>query len=117
VAKAKPLWDREWGGNIDISYVTDQLWSFKTAISEGDVMIVYSESRVLGIAEVTRESEYQYGEKGPISYENQMNVRYRWYEKWPKRADSKIVETLGKQGTLRVVKEEWLWNYLVKKLS
>lgn len=117
VARAKPIWDKEWDSNIDINYVTDQLWKFKTAISKGDAIIVYSESRVLGVAEVTSESGYRYKENRSISYENQINVKYRWYKEWPKRADDKIVETLGKQGTLRLVKEEWLWNYLIRKLS
>lgn len=97
-------------------YITDQLWTFKTDISEGDVFIVYSESRVLGVAEVTSESRYQYWGFKTISYGNQINVKYWWYKDWPRRADDRIVETLGKHGTLQLVEENWLWEYLLRKL-
>ena len=115
VARAKPIWDKEWDTNIRVKYVTDELWGFKT-ISEGDVIIVYSQSRVLGIAKVTKDSYYHYKKEKTISYEHQMNVKYVWYKEWPRRSDSKIVNALGKQGTLRLVENEWLWNYLLEKL-
>jgi HKD family nuclease len=115
VARKKPVWDKAWGTNILVKYATDQLWGFKT-LSEGDVVIVYSESRVLGIARVTENSSYHYKKEKAISYEHQINVKYVWYEEWPRRADDKVVETLGKQGTLRLVKEKGFWNYLLDKL-
>jgi len=37
-------------------------------------------------------------------------------EGMPKRADDRIVKTLGKQGTLKLVEEGWLWNYLLRKM-
>jgi len=114
--KAEDDWNRNWGRKIKVKYVTDQLWTFKNDISIGDVFVVYSESRVLGIAIVTEESKYQYKGSRSISYENQINVKYKWYKEWITRADDKIVETLGKQGTLRLVEEDWLWDYLVERL-
>jgi len=109
-------WDRDSPRKTKRGYVANQLWTFKTAISKGDAFIVYSESRVLGIAEVIEEPRYHYKENQSIPYEHQIDVKYRWYKEWPKRADDKIVETLGKQGTLRPVKEDWLWSYLLEKL-
>ena len=115
IQMAKAVWDRGSDRKTDINYVTDQLWTFKTAISRGDVFIVYSETRVLGVAEVTAKSEYQYC-VDPISFEHQLSVKYWWYKHWPKRADDKIVKALGRQGTLRPVEEDWLWDYLLKSL-
>ncbi|MHA1833297.1 MAG: phospholipase D-like domain-containing protein [Candidatus Baldrarchaeia archaeon] len=115
--KAKTVWDRNSDRKTKVKYVTDQLWTFKNEIVAGDVLIVYSETRVLGIAEVTAESKYRYGAVNDISFSHQMNVKYRWYRKWPHRADDKIVKILGKQGTLRLVEDRWLWNYLLKKIS
>jgi len=114
--KAMDIWNREWGTKTKVKYVTDQLWTFKTAVSKSDVFIVYSESRVLGLAEVTAKSKYQYEGMDTISYAHQINVQYKWYKQWPKKTDGKIIETLGKQGTLKPVNERWLWDYLVKKL-
>lgn len=105
------LWPRS-----RIKYITDQLWMFKTAISLGDVFIVYSESRVLGVAEVTSKSKYQYWGDETVSYGYQINVKYWWYKDWPRRAPDRIVNALGKHGTLRLVEEDWLWDYLVRKL-
>lgn len=104
-----------WPGS-QIKYITDQLWTFKTAISKGDVFIVYSESRVFGVAEVTAKSTYQYWGVKTISFGYQINVKYWWYKDWPRRAPDRIVKTLGKQGTLRLVEEDWLWDYLLRKL-
>jgi len=114
--KANDNWNINWGRKTKVKYVADQLWTFKTAVSKEDVFIVYSESRILGVAEVTSKSNYQYKGNESISYEHQINVTYRWYNAWPKRADDKIVETLGKQGTLKLVEEEWFWDYLLQKL-
>ncbi len=114
--RAEELWNKEWETTTNVKYATDQLWAFRNNIKKGDVFIVYSESRVLGVAEVTAESKYRYEKAGPISYAHQINVKYRWYKQWPQRADQRIIDTLGKQGTLRLVKEKWLWDYLINKL-
>jgi len=113
---AKTVWDKGSDRKTNVKYATDQLWTFRTSISKGDVLIVYSETRVLGVAEVTAKSRYRYWEGKTISYGHQMKVKYWWYKEWPKRADDKIVRTLGKQGTLRLVEEGWLWNYLLERL-
>jgi len=113
---AENIWNKEWGRNTNVEYVTDQLWTFKTELNKNDVFIVYSESRVLGIAELNDHPEYSFNESGPIEFAHQMKVKYRWYKQWPGRADQRIIDTLGKQGTLKIVDETWLWNYLLKKL-
>ena len=113
---AEEIWNKEWDTKTNVKHATDQLWTFRNNISKGDVLIVYSESRVLGIAEVTRESRYRYEISGPISFAHQINVKYRWYKRWPQRADQRIIDTLGKHGTLNPVREAWLWGYLIKKL-
>lgn len=112
---AKERYRRE-GKRTRIKYVTDQLWAFKTDISKGDVFVVYSETRVLGVAEVTDDSKYSYKGNRNISYENQINVRYKWYKQWPTKASKRIIKTLGKQGTLLLVEEDWFWDHLVKNL-
>jgi len=114
---AKTVWDIDSDRKTNVKYVTDQLWAFKTAFSPGDVFIVYSESRVFGIAQVTSKSQYKYQEISTISYGYQMNVKYWWYSKWPRRADDRLVDTSGKQGTLKRIDEKWLWDYLIKRLS
>lgn len=113
--KAKSDWDK-YDGKTKIKYVTDQLWEFKNIIANGNVFIVYSESRVLGVAEVTSASKYQYKGNKSITYEHQISVKYRWHKYWPKRADDKIVGILGKQGTLLPINEAWFWSYLIKTL-
>jgi len=113
---AEEIWNKKWDRKTDVKHATDQLWTFRNSINKGDVFIVYSESRVLGIAEVTAESKYRYQKSGSISFAHQINVKYRWYKQWPQRAGQRIIDTLGKQGTLRQVKEKWLWDYLIKKL-
>jgi HKD family nuclease len=105
---AENVWNPVSERKTDVNYVTDQLWAFKTAFASNDIIIVYSESRVLGIAEVTSKSTYRYKETKGVSYAHQMNVRYWWYKDWPKRAEDRIVMTLGKQGTLRRIKENWI---------
>jgi len=115
--RARDIWDRNRDRKTNVKYATDQLWTFKMVISRGDVFVVYSETRVLGVAEVTAKSKYQYWRVKTVSFGHQINVKYRWYEEWPERADNKIVKTLGKQGTLRLVEENWLWDYLLKKLQ
>ncbi len=105
---------RVWGEKTKIKYTTDQLWNFKNQISEGDVFIIYSACRVLGIAEVTKESKYYYNKSKSVTYAHQINVKYRWYEEWPRKADKKIIKILGKQVTLIEVKEKRIWNYLIK---
>jgi len=114
---AEEIWNKEWPTRTDVPYTTKQLWAFRNEISKGDVFIIYSESRVLGIAEVEGQPEYTYEDSGPISYAHQIRVKYRWYKHWPHRADQKIIDTLGKQGTLKPVEENWLWNYLLKTLA
>jgi hypothetical protein len=37
-------------------------------------------------------------------------------EDWPQKADARIIETLGKRGNLRPVRESWFWDYLLRKL-
>jgi HKD family nuclease len=115
---AANTWDPVSDRPTDVEYVTKQLWMFKTAILPKDVIIVYSESRVLGIAEVSSESKYQFRRYGEneIRYGHQINVTYLWYKDWPKRADDDIVATLGKQGTLRLVKENWIWRHILETL-
>jgi len=113
---ARTVWDIDSDKKTDVKYVTDQLWTFKTAFSPGDVFIVYSESRVLGVAQVTPKSQYKYRVVPKMSFGYQMNVKYWWYTEWPKRADDRIVDTLGKQGTLKRIDEKWLWDYLIKRL-
>ncbi len=113
---AEEIWDREWNTRTDVEYTTKQLWAFRYGISKGDIFIVYSESRVLGVAEVEGQPEYTYEDSGPISYAHRIRVKYRWYKQWPQRADQRIIDTLGKQGTLKLVEETWLWNYLLKTL-
>lgn len=115
--KAKTVWDVNATQKTKVGYATDQLWIFKNAISKGDIFIVYSETRVFGLAEVTSRSRYQYQMVKTLSQDHQMNVKYRWFHAWPRRADDKIVEALGKQGTLKLVEERWLWRHLIKKLS
>jgi len=114
--KAEEIWNKEWDTTTNVKYATDQLWAFRNNIKKGDALIVYSESRVLGVAEVTAESKYRYEKAGPISYAHQINVKYKWYKQWPQRADQRIIDTLGKQGTLRLVEEGWLWDHLINKL-
>ena len=114
--KARKIWDKEYDKRTNVKYVTDQLWKFKNDISKGDVFIIYSESRIFGIAEVTDKSKYHYKKFSNISFAHQINVKYKWYEVWPKRADDKIVEMLGKQGTLKLIEEDWIWDCLIKKL-
>jgi predicted Mrr-cat superfamily restriction endonuclease len=113
---AEEIWNKIWPRETDVNYTTKQLWAFRNEISKGDVFIVYSESRVLGIAEVEAEPEYMYEETGRISYAHRIKVKYRWYKQWPGRTDQRIVDTLGKQGTLKLVEEAWLWKYLLKTL-
>ena len=117
VAKtAEEIWNKEWDTQTDVEYTTKHLWTFRHEILKGDVFIVYSESRVLGIAEVEEQPEYIYEDSGAISYAHQIRVKYRWYKQWPQRADQRIIDTLGKQGTLKLVEENWLWNHLLKNL-
>jgi HKD family nuclease len=113
---AEEIWNKEWDTRTDVEYTTKQLWTFRHEITKGDVFIVYSESRVLGIAEVEEQPEYTYEDPGTISYAHQIRVNYRWYKQWPQRADQRIIDALGKQGTLKLVEETWLWNYLLKTL-
>jgi HKD family nuclease len=113
---AETIWDVNSDRKTNVKYAADQLWTFKTAFSSGDLIIVYSESRVLGLAQITPESQYLYRQVPTISYGYQMNVKYLWYTKWPMRADDRIVNTLGKQGTLKRIDENSLWDYLIKTL-
>lgn len=117
IQTAKTVWDVDSDRKTNVKYATDQLWTFKRTISRGDVFIIYSETRVLGVAEVTAKSKYRYCGVKNISFGHQMNVKYWWYKKWPKRAHDKIVEALGKQGTLLLIEEDWLWDYLLKRLQ
>ena len=114
--KAESEWDPFSDKKTKVGYATNQLWTFKNKISAGHVLIVYSECRVFGIALVDDESKYHYRAEDSISFAHQMNVKYLWYESWPRRADNRIVRTLGKQGTLRPVEEDWLWDHLLRKL-
>jgi HKD family nuclease len=113
---AKNIWDKNRNEKTKIGYVTNQLWTFKTGISKNDVFLVYSESRVLGIAEVIKPPRYLFNESGPISFAHQIRVKYRWYNQWPRKADQRIIDSLGKQGTLKLVNETWLWNYILQKV-
>jgi HKD family nuclease len=113
---AENIWDTKRGRRTKIGYATDQLWTFKNGISKNDVFIVYSESRVFGIARVGEESKYSFDESEPVSFAHKINVKYEWYKRRPSKADQRIIDTLGKQGTLKIVDETWLWNYLLKKL-
>jgi len=114
--KARDDWNKKRDRRINVEYVADQLWTFKNRISAGDVFIVYSECRVFGVATMTPKSKYEY--RGvDLLYEHQINVRYVFWKEWPKRADDRIVKTLGKQGTLKLVEEGWLWNYLLRKMQ
>jgi len=114
---ARTVWDVNSDGKTKVKYVTDQLWTFKTSVSRGDIFIVYSETRVFGVAEVTARSTYLYWGTKELSFGHQIRVKYLWYKARPRRADDEIVQALGKQGTLLLVKEEWLWNHLSKRLT
>lgn len=114
--KAKTVWDVGAKQKTNVGYATNQLWTFKKNISKGDVFIVYSETRVFGLAEVTSRSRYQYQKVKELSQKHQLNVRYRWYNAWPKRADDRIIGTLGKQGTLKHVEEKGFWGHLLEQL-
>jgi hypothetical protein len=59
-------------------------------------------------------SKYQYKANEHISYAHQINVQYWWYHHWPRRANDRIVNALGKQRTLRLVTDSSLWNLLLK---
>lgn len=109
-------WNLRYDKKTNVKYVADQLWTFKKAIIPNNVFIVYSETRVLGLAQATHESKYQYWKVRNLSFGHQANVKYWWFKDWPRRADDKIVKVLGRQGTLRPVEEDWLWNFLLKKL-
>ena len=113
---AEDIWNKEWTHRPNVAYVTDQLWDFRNGISKNDVFIVYSETRVLGIAKVEEKPEYVFADSGNFSFYHQIKVKYMWYKEWPRRADQKIIDTLGKQGTLRLFDVDWLWSYLLKTL-
>jgi HKD family nuclease len=121
VTKKVPSWERERRRQgkkerVNIEHVTGQLWAFKTEISRGDVFIVYSATRVLGIAEVMESSDYTHFGNKTLEYANQRSVMYRWFRQWPERADRRIVRVLGLQGTLRLVKKDWVWDHLLETL-
>jgi len=116
VILAAKKWDRNRDKKTNVPYVNNQLWRFKNDIKKNDVFIVYSKSRIFGIAEVNDDPEYVFNDSGLLSFAHQIKVRYRWYKQWPIKADQRIIETLGKQGTLKLIEEPWLWNYLLKKL-
>jgi len=117
VTREKPIWDRDRtdGHKTSIESATNQLWTFKNEIQKGDMFIIYSECRVLGIAEVV-EPNYQYKGNDAITYEHQMMVRYRRCYSWPRRADDRLVDALGRRigQTLKRVHEPWIWSHLLK---
>lgn len=106
---------KEHGKKTKKWYVIDQLWTFRN-FNIGDVLIIYSRQRIFGIAEVTNESKYSYQGNPNITYENQMNVRYLFYDERPQRADNYIVKNLGRQGTIKPVIKQ-VWNYICKQYS
>ena len=114
---AETYWNVIYESTTNIGYVTNQLWNFKNNLSEGDIVIVYSRRRIFGIAMITTESEYNYCANENISYEHQVNVKYIWYKEWPGRADKKIIKILGKRGTMRLLVEEGLMEYVLERLS
>lgn len=113
VKEKSEIWNEIKEEKTNVAYVTNQLWDFHTKIKQGDIFIIYSETRILGIAEVAKNSRYQYKGNDFIQYENQMNVTYKWYEYWPRRASSRIINVLGKRGTLRKINEKWLWDEIL----
>lgn len=104
---------KKYGKKTKKGYVINQLWTFKN-FNIGDVLIIYSRQRIFGIAEVTNESKYTYNGNLKITYENQMNVRYLFYDERPQRADNYIVRNFGKQGTIKPVINK-IWNYIYKQ--
>jgi HKD family nuclease len=113
--KAKKVWNKYGPTKTNEKYATDQLWAFRNEPTAGDVFIVYSQSRVFGIAEVTAESEYRYRPDLPWGG-HQITVRYRVHFRKPDPADKRIIETLGRQGTLLQIKEPNFLKYLVRTL-
>jgi hypothetical protein len=115
---AQKVWNREWGTKTKVGYVADQLWQFRH-VRKRDRFIVYSEQRVLGVAEVIDGAQYQYRPPrldSDLSYAHQITVKYLWHRQWPAPADARVKATLGKQGTLMLVDKPGFWQYFVSKL-
>jgi hypothetical protein len=120
VRTAHNKWDKESERKTKVKYVTDQLWTFGPAsrsFREGDVFVVYSECKVQGVAVMTRDSKYQFQTLRDISFAHQINVKYRWYKQRPHRADERVIDALGKQGTLMLIEQPEFLPYLLSTLS
>jgi len=98
-----------------VKTTADQLWTFKRLPEkEGAVILVYSEGRVLGITQITKNSTYAYKGIKSISYEHQINVKYLWFDEWPKEASRYLKKELGKQGTLLRVENQRVWREVLR---
>jgi PLD-like domain len=96
---------------------TDQLWAFRNLPQkEGSLVIVYSECRVFGIAQVSKESTYEYNGNSSVSYEHQIGVKYLWFDEWPHQASKYVKEQLGQQGTMFQVKNPRIWDEVVRSI-
>jgi len=111
--EAETNWNMGRKRKVSVGYATNQLWDFKNRVQQGDVVIVYSRRRIFGIAEVVEESPYFYNYEYELYYANQIKVKYLWYHPWPERSDQKIINALGKQGTLKQIDEKWIWEYII----
>lgn len=109
---AKQYWNRGRKRKVSVGYATNQLWMLKEEIQTEDLVVIYSRRRIFGIAEVLEKSPYTYKYLDSIDYPNQLKVRYLWYHYWPEPSEQKIINTLGKQGTLKRIEEKWVWDYI-----
>jgi predicted Mrr-cat superfamily restriction endonuclease len=112
---AKKVWNKKGSRKTNEKYATDQLWAFRNEPAAGDLFIVYSKSRVFGIAEVTPESAYRYRGDFPGGG-HQITVKYRLHFAKPARADKHVIDTLGSYWTLKQVEEPKFLEHLMNTL-
>lgn len=86
-----------------MDYRAKQLQHFRYGMKVGDVVVVYSRQRVLGIAVMDRD-DYVYCKNTDKIYSHRRHVRYVWAAEQPCPASRNIIDDLGERVTLKLIR-------------